>query len=142
MAEAVLKSKMANFLVTDAEVNYEDVGEFYEVVGSGNVGVLAGVLEGFRNHYGGLWVGGKVTVTQNAVHLNANAMNRMAQEGTLDVELPMTSIRKVTVEGGFVTKIVRLDTDAYSVKFRCYGAKDVASLIAKQALSQSLKRAR
>jgi hypothetical protein len=142
MAEAVLKSKMANFLVTDAEVNYEDVGEFYEVVGSGNVNVLAGVLEGFRNHYGGLWVGGKVTVTQNAVHLNANAMNRMAQDGTLDVELPMTSIRKVTVEGGFVTKIVRLDTDAYSVKFRCYGAKDVASLIAKQALSQSLKRAR
>ncbi|MCX2546749.1 hypothetical protein [Pseudomonas sp. COW5] len=142
MAETVLKSKMANFLVTDAEVNYEDVGEFYEVVGSGNVGVLAGVLEGFRNHYGGLWVGGKVTVTQNAVHLNANAMNRMAQDGTLDVELPMTSIRKVTVEGGFVTKIVRLDTDAYSVRFRCYGAKDVASLIAKQALSQSLKRAR
>ncbi|WP_065261281.1 hypothetical protein [Pseudomonas bananamidigenes] len=142
MAEAVLKSKMANFLVTDAEVNYEDVGEFYEVVGSGNVGVLAGVLEGFRNHYSGLWVGGKVTVTQNAVHLNANAMNRMAQDGTLDVELPMTSIRKVTVEGGFVTKIVRLDTDAYSVKFRCFGAKDVASLIAKQALSQSLKRAR
>lgn len=142
MAEAVLKSKMANFLVTDAEVNYEDVGEFYEVVGSGNVNVLAGVLEGFRNHYGGLLVGGKVTVTQNAVHLNANAMNRMAQDGTLDVQLPMTSIRKVTVEGGFVTKIVRLDTDAYSVKFRCYGAKDVASLIAKQALSQSLKRAR
>ncbi|MDI2142708.1 MULTISPECIES: hypothetical protein [unclassified Pseudomonas] len=142
MAETVLKSKMANFLVTDAEVNYEDVGEFYEVVGSGNVGVLAGVLEGFRNHYGGFWVGGKVTVTQNAVHLNANAMNRMAQDGTLDVELPMTSIRKVTVEGGFVTKIVRLDTDAYSVRFRCFGAKDVASLIAKQALSQSLKRAR
>ncbi|RIJ08226.1 hypothetical protein DXT77_22105 [Pseudomonas sp. 91RF] len=142
MAETVLKSKMANFLVTDAEVNYEDVGEFYEVIGSGNVGVLAGVLEGFRNHYGGLWVGGKVTVTQNAVHLNANAMNRMAQDGTLDVELPMTSIRKVTVEGGFVTKIVRLDTDAYSVRFRCFGAKDVASLIAKQALSQSLKRAR
>ncbi|WP_367256933.1 hypothetical protein [Pseudomonas sp. stari2] len=55
MAETVLKSKMANFLVTDAEVNYEDVGEFYEVVGSGNVGVLAGVLEGFRNHYGGFW---------------------------------------------------------------------------------------
>ncbi|WP_367256931.1 hypothetical protein [Pseudomonas sp. stari2] len=81
-------------------------------------------------------------MTQNAVHLNANAMNRMAQDGTLDVELPMTSIRKVTVEGGFVTKIVRLDTDAYSVRFRCFGAKDVASLIAKQALSQSLKRAR
>ncbi|AZV26760.1 hypothetical protein CT157_12315 [Pseudomonas syringae] len=142
MAEEVLKSKMVNFLVTDAELNYEDVGEFYEVVGSGNVGVLAGVLEGFRNHYGGLWVGGRVTVTENAVYLNANAMNRMAQDGTLDVEIPMPAIRKVTVEGGFVTKIVRLDTDAYSVKFRCYGAKDVASLIARQALSQSLRRSR
>ena len=67
MAEEVLKSKMVNFLVTDAEVNYEDVGEFYEVVESGNVGVLAGVLEGFKNHYGGLWVGGRVTVTEITV---------------------------------------------------------------------------
>jgi len=34
-------------------------------------------------------------------------------------------------EGGFFTKIIRLDTDAGSVKFRCYGAKEVVELIEK-----------
>jgi hypothetical protein len=67
------------------------------------------------------------------VRLSANALIRVVQEGTLDIELPLELVRKVSVEGGFVTKIVRLDTDAGSVKFRCFGAKDIAALIEKTA---------
>ena len=84
MEEKVVKSKRLNFLVADVEVDYEGVGDFYDVAGSGNVGALAGVLEGFKEVYGGLWVGGKMTLTNTAVYLNANAMNRMVQDGTLD----------------------------------------------------------
>jgi hypothetical protein len=62
-------------------------------------------------------------------------MNRLIQDGTLDIELPLELVRKVSVEGWFGMKIVRLDTDAGSVKFRCYGAKDVAALIEKTILS-------
>ncbi|KJZ34071.1 MULTISPECIES: hypothetical protein [Pseudomonas] len=131
MAEKILKSKLVNFLVADVEVNYANVSDVYAVAESGDVDVLAGVLEAFKEAYGGLWVGGKLEVTPTVVRLNANAMNRLVQDGTLDIELPLAWVRKVSVEGGFVTKIVRLDTDAGSVKFRCFGAKDVASLIEK-----------
>jgi hypothetical protein len=134
MAEKILKSKLVNFLVADVEVNYANVSDVYAVAESGDVDVLAGVLEAFKEAYGGLWVGGKLEVTPTVVRLNANAMNRLVQDGTLDIELPLAWVRKVSVEGGFMTKIVRLDTDAGSVKFRCFGAKDVASLIEKMTL--------
>lgn len=107
MAEAVLKTKLANFLSDN-----------------------------------GMWVGGKVTVTPTAVHMNANAMNRLAQGGTMDYEIPMSAIHKVYVEWGFVTKIVCMDTDAGTYQFRCFGAKGIASIIGKTYLALALKRTR
>ncbi|WP_338526996.1 hypothetical protein NUH87_29285 [Pseudomonas batumici] len=135
MVEKIVKSKLVNFLVADAQVDYETVGDLYSVAECGDVDAVADVLEAFKEAYGGLWVGGKMVLSQTAVRLSANAMNRIVQEGTLDIELPLAMVRKVSVEGGFVTKIVRLDTDAGSVKFRCFGAKDVASLIEKMIIS-------
>ena len=142
MVEEILKSKLANFLVTDASVNYDTVSDLYAEAENGDVDAVADVLEAFRHAYGGLWVGGKVEVTHAVVRLSANALNRVVQEGTLDIELPLELVRKVSVEGGFVTKIVRLDTDAGSAKFRCFGAKDIAALIEKTALSRASIRAR
>lgn len=142
MVEEILKSKLANFLVADASVNYDTVSDLYAEAENGDVDAVADVLEAFRHAYGGLWVGGKVEVTHAVVRLSANALNRVVQEGTLDIELPLELVRKVSVEGGFVTKIVRLDTDAGSVKFRCFGAKDIAALIEKTALSRASIRAR
>lgn len=131
MTGQVLKSKLVNFLVADAEVNYDNVDDMYSIAEAGDVDTLGDVLEAFKEAYGGLWVGGKMELTQKMVRLSANAMNRLVQDGTLDVELPLALIRKVTIEGGFMTKIIRLDTGAGSVKFRCFGAKDVAAMIEK-----------
>jgi len=36
-----------------------------------------------------------------------------------------------------MTKIIRLDTGAGSVKFRCFGAKDVAAMIENAILSRA-----
>ena len=130
-----MKSKLVNFLVADAEVNYDNVGDLYSMAEAGNLDALGDVLEIFKEAYGGLWVGGKVEVTHSVVRLSANALNRVIQDGTMDIELPLALVRKVSVEVGFVTKIVRLDTDVGSVKFRCFGAKDVASLIERMTHS-------
>ncbi|KIH84133.1 hypothetical protein [Pseudomonas batumici] len=135
MVEKIVKSKLVNFLVADAQVDYDTVSDLYSVAECGDVDAVADVLEAFKEAYGGLWVGGKMVLSQTAVRLSANLMNRIVQEGTLDIELPLAMVRKVSVEGGFVTKIVRLDTDAGSVKFRCFGAKDIASLIEKMIIS-------
>lgn len=136
MPERILKSKLVNFLVADAELNHSNVDDIYCEAGAGDVDALSGVLEAFKEAYGGMWVGGKLVLSQTRVRLNANAMNRLVQDGTLDIELPLELIRNVSIEGGFITKIVRLDTDAGSVKFRCYGAKEVASLIEQMILTR------
>ncbi|PRB44600.1 hypothetical protein CQ009_23780 [Pseudomonas sp. MYb2] len=131
MPEIIVKSKLVNFLVADVEVNYEEVGNFYDSVGAGNVNVLAGVMQSFQQAYGGLWVGGRMRLTKTALHLNANAMNRLVQDGTLDIEIPIGMIKGVCIDGGFITRIIRLDTDAGCVMFRCFGAKEVVALIEK-----------
>jgi hypothetical protein len=105
MAEAVLKTKLVNFLAPS-----------------------------------GLWVGGKVTVTHSTIFMNANAMNRMVQDGVLDIEIPMASIRKVSLEWGFMTKIVCLETDYGYFYFRCFGAKEMVSMITKMYVSRALQR--
>jgi len=129
MEEKVLKWKLVNFLVADAEVDYATVDDLYTEAEAGNVDVLADVLEAFKEKHGGLWVGGGLVITPRVIRLSANGLNRAVQSGTLDIELPLSMIRRVTVEGGFITKIVRLDTRAGSVKFRCFGAKDIAAMI-------------
>jgi hypothetical protein len=141
MTGQILKSKWVNFLVADAEVKYDNVDDLYSVAGAGNVNALGWVLGAFKKAYGGLWVGGKMVLTQTAVRLSANAMNRLIQDGTLDIELPLELVRKVSVEGWFGMKIVRLDTDAGSVKFRCYGAKDVAAALIEKTILSTTRQA-
>lgn len=64
MTGQVLKSKLVNFLVADAEVNYDNVDDLYSMAEAGDVDALGDVLEAFKEAYGGLWVGGKMELTQ------------------------------------------------------------------------------
>ena len=93
------------------------------------------MLDGFRAKYGGLWVGGTLTVTDQQVAFHANALNRAVQSGTLDVALPLRSIGHVEVQSGFVTKIVVITVGYRQVKSRMYGAEQVAETI-RQAVGR------
>lgn len=134
MGAAVLISKFANFLVADVQLKPSKLKNALDVSGAVDDAATASVLESLRKASGGLWVGGRVTVTSTEVRLSANAMNRALTSGTMDIALPLPQIQEVTVEGGFITKIIRLDTTAGSVKFRCYGARGVADLIKSSML--------
>ncbi|PSS59307.1 hypothetical protein [Pseudomonas sp. BBP2017] len=131
MAEQILKTKRVNFLVADAQINRRSVSAF------GNASSLSALMEVFKKVSAGLWVGGKLVVTQSVIRLSANAVNRFVQHGTLDIEVPLALIRKVSVEHGYITKIVSLETDAGSVKFRCFGAKAIAREIERLSFSQT-----
>ncbi|MHC2148197.1 hypothetical protein [Pseudomonas sp. 210_17 TE3656] len=131
MAEQILKTKLVNFLVADARINHRSVSAF------GNASSLSALMEVFKQVSGGLWVGGKLVVTQSVIRLSANAMNRFVQHGTLDIEVPLALIRKVSVEHGYITNIVCVETDAGSVKFRCFGAKAIAREIERLSVSQT-----
>jgi len=110
----VLVSKVANALIEDAE---------------SHVSGVALVLSAFRAVWGGLWVGGRVTLTAESVSFAANTMNRIAQSGTLDVSVPLREVTHVAVLPGFFTNIVAISTPDRVLKVRCYGARRFADAV-------------
>ena len=113
----VIVSKVANTLVEDA----------------GAAGPLAGldaVLDQFRQHYGGLWVGGRVTLTPTTLEFHPNGVNRVANSGTLDLEIDLRRVESVEVQPGVLTKIVAVGVGGGRVvKARCFGAAGLADQI-------------
>ncbi|MCT9820055.1 hypothetical protein N3K63_07110 [Microbacterium sp. W1N] len=114
MSDRILVSKIANALVEDAEARVSGVG-------------LA--LSGFRALWGGLWVGGRVTLTEETVEFSPNVVNRAAQSGTLDVSISLKDVTGVEVLPGILTRIVAIATPARVLKVRCWGAHRFAARV-------------
>src|SRR6478735_9406030 len=112
MHEEVLVSKIANALIEDVDVH-----------------VTMPVVSLFRSAWGGLWVGGRVTLTRRTVSFSANGVNRLMQSGTLDVSVPLAKVTDVKVLPGLVTKIVAITAPERVLKVRCYGAARFAAAI-------------
>jgi len=122
MPDQVLMSKIANALIEDAQARTSDLGP---------------VMSVFRAVWGGLWVGGRVTLTSESVSFAANTLNRVAQSGTLDVSMPLKQVTDVEVLPGFFTNIVAISTPDRVLKIRCYWARHFAAAViaARDAVS-------
>jgi hypothetical protein len=126
MHEEVLMSKVANALIEDVNVN-----------------VATPMVSVFHAAWGGLWVGGRVTLTTETVSFSPNGLNRVAQSGSLDVSVPLATVTDVNVLPGFFTKIVAITTPESVFKVRCYRAARFAEAIlaARDRLGESGSRA-
>ncbi|WP_432943618.1 hypothetical protein ACQPXM_00655 [Kribbella sp. CA-253562] len=131
MTGRVIASKAANFLVEDAKLRNNLTGPAFDLLDVSTKPVEL-VLATFRQHYGGLWVGGRVTLTETAISLAPNAVNRSVHQELNSIEVPLTMITSVDVEFGYLTKIVALGTPTHTVKFRCFGARGLADRIRAQ----------
>jgi hypothetical protein len=87
------------------------------------------VLEAFQKRQGSLWVGGTATLTNGQLRFKPNAMNSFMQEGELELKIPLRAITGVTLEGGFITKIIAVATPGAIVRLRCFGAAGFAKQI-------------
>lgn len=113
----VIASKVVNALVEDAR-------------GSGPLAVLDPVLDQFRQHYDGLWVGGRLTLTPTTLEFHPNGVNRLANSGTLDLEIDLRGVESVEVQPGVLTKIIAVQVaGGRLVKARCFGAAGLAEKI-------------
>ena len=83
MHEEVLITKVAHALLEDVTVH-----------------VTVPILSMFRAALGGLWVGGRVTLTTKTVRFSANGVNRIMQSGTLDVSVPLEQVTDAQVLPG------------------------------------------
>jgi len=92
--------------------------------------LAVGAVDRFKQKHGGLWVGGKVTATPQALRFEPNAMNRALHQGLEGVAIPLHEIRAVRREFGWLTGIVVVDHAGGEFRFRCFGAKQVAAELA------------
>jgi hypothetical protein len=119
----VITSRMANALIANVDV------------GVPTTSVAGQVLGRYRQRYGGLWVGGRLTVTTTDVQFHANALNRSIQSGQLDIIVDLRSIESVELLPGVLTKIVAIRTGDGVIKVRCFGAAKVTEQIRAAASS-------
>jgi hypothetical protein len=86
-----------------------------------------GLMKMFSKQMGGLWVGGTLLLYQDSLHFEANTMNKMLQTGATSVDIPLTSIIRISPRFGFITGILdvvwRRDSMEYLNSFRCFGSK-------------------
>lgn len=127
MDDDVIASRTANALFAQAAVQYQFAmpGRF--------TAPARGVIEAFRRHYGGLWVGGTATLTRRHLSFAPNALNvAIHRDGErLHTELDLRTVVGVEVQGGFVTKIVQVFVPGGVLKLRCWRAKGFADDILK-----------
>jgi hypothetical protein len=111
-------SKLANALIPDAKAS------------SRVRGAAANAVDRTRKKAGGLWVGGRVEITPEALSFAANGLNKAFHTGLQPIRIPLAAIRKVHREFGWVTGIVAVEHDEGTFRFRCYGARKVSATLA------------
>ena len=94
-------------------------------------------IDWMRRKIGGLWVGGAVTLTHEALHFAPNAMNVAAHDRDTSSAVPLAHVVEVSDRFGWVTRIVDVRTDTgETFTFRCFGAKAFADTIRQAVASR------
>ncbi len=130
---ALPESKACNALVAEAQPEFALYSAAARAIGSvGHEHVLSAVLEGFRDFYGGLWVGGKVELTSTRLSFSPNVLNQLAHKGDYSWSIPLPEIQALSHEFGFLSGIICIETPRGRAKLRCFGAKGFLARIAEQ----------
>ena len=117
MTDDVLMSKTVNALVEEATSPIEKVHP------------VGGAVDRVRTRSGGIWVGGKATLTSTAIRFAPNGLNKLANDGPLESDVELTRVTRVEVVDAFMTNIVDVEHDQGLLRLRCYGAKKFAEAI-------------
>lgn len=121
MSNVIVAKRAANALIEDVQGDLQDVPILGDVVGRA------------RARYGGLWVGGRATLTAESVAFHPNAVNRGLQTGSMDVDVPLSTVESIEILPGVLTKIIAIRTRQSVVKVRCFRARAFADQIREAA---------
>lgn len=119
----VIARKLANALIKDAEIG----DRTQTLLGpGGRLGASA-----MKKLMGGLWVGGTVYLTSDAIEFHPNGFNRAVHKDpdSLSVVLPLRGITSVETRFGVATQIIDIKTAIGTLSVRCFGAPGFAKKI-------------
>ena len=115
-----VESKLANALIRDAELSEALRAVLGLLPPLGNI-ILSTVSE-FKQYHEGLWVGGRLTLTKTQLSFEPNVVNKWIHKAGVSFVIPLNAISKITLESGFITKIIAIGTSDRTLRVRCYGA--------------------
>ena len=125
-ATNVIAWKYANAFVPDAEMSAGARSLF--LFGSDSS------VDWLRRRMGGLWVGGAVTLTRDALHFGPNALNGALHADDTSQSVALHRVVEVANRFGWLTRIVDVRTDdGQTFTFRCFGARAFAEKIRRAA---------
>jgi len=120
----IVATKVANAQFPDARANVPE--------GVPHRSAIRGVLDGMRTAMGGLWVGGRVTLTTTDVAFAPNGANAKLHSGEIEFRVALEDITSIKVTRGVGTSILEIQTPTGDARFRCYGANGFADQIREQ----------
>ena len=122
-APTIIATRLANMFQPDAQMSQAARRAF--IFGG------ASSVEWLRRWMGGLWVGGRVTLTSERLSFAANALNVRAHDGDTDASVSLDRVGDVRDRFGILTRIVDVTLDDGTVfTFRCFRAREFAEKIA------------
>ena len=127
----VIAHKLCNALIENAEaVRLGGRRSFIEWL---VLPFFSWVLGYFKRYYGGLWVGGTARLTQTHLVFEPNAVNKAVHQSDTSFAVPLKAITRATLEPGYFTKIIALETPERSYRVRCFGAAAFLETIKRTA---------
>lgn len=125
MSSEIVAQRGANALITDAEANLPPL--------TPRARQIEASLDRFKSAHGGLWVGGRATLTAESVCFHPNAVNRGLNAGPLDIEILLPDIVSIEVLPALVSSVIVIRTQRSAVRIRCFRADEFAGQIARLA---------
>lgn len=128
MGERVVASRLAGVLVSRTQRVVAPVMDLaLEGVG-GMRPSTDGILPWAGRFGGGMWIGGRITLTTRRLHFAADALNRMLHSGPTEVDLDLREFLGTSVQGGLLPTVVVVLPGA-ELWIRCLGARRLADEI-------------
>lgn len=126
MSEQLIASRTADARVLKAEL----------ALGPASVAALPGqeaggegVVDWFRGVHGGLWVGGRATLTDRRLHFEANPLHKMVHTGPSEVDVDLRHVLDVTVRAGVLADTVQVLLPGAVLQLRGWGARAFAQQV-------------
>lgn len=120
--EAPILRKACNCLILDAKASLARYATAAALLGV-DLAAVEAMLHRFRARYGGLWVGGSIELTAQALTFRPNALNLAVHTEDYSFSVPLDDITAVQHSWGFVTGVVTVSTSRGHFKLRCFGAR-------------------
>ena len=124
-SEKIYISKLCNAFYPGAQVNFERLPTN-----------SIDAVERFKRRHGGLWVGGRLVITNEEIQFTPNALNVAVHMNVTAMIIPLGFVNSVSWIFGFFTGIILIVSKKGEYRFRCFGAKGIV-----RKLESLIKRA-